>query len=246
MCAVEIFDDLAAEHDRLERILDALDEAQWGAPSGAPGWSVTDVVLHLAQTDEAVLTSASAPSDDTGWATLGGGVDEVVDQMVREQRAEPAVVFARWRAASRASVAALREADPGTKLRWAAAPLKPATLATTRLAEHWAHGLDITGPLGIDFPDTDRLRHIAWLGHSTLPYAFAVAGEEPQPIYCELTGPDGDSWTFGPSDADSTIVGPAGAFCRVGARRLAPEEAGLTATGPHAATALRVLRNYAA
>jgi hypothetical protein len=36
--------------------------------------------------------------------------------------------------------------------------LKPATLATTRLAEHWAHGLDITRPLGIAFPDTARLR----------------------------------------------------------------------------------------
>ena len=32
-------------------------------------------------------------------------------------------------------------------------PVKPATLATTRLAEHWAHGLDITVPLGIKFPE---------------------------------------------------------------------------------------------
>ena len=38
-------------------------------------------------------------------------------------------------------------------------PAKPATLATTRLAEHWAHGLDITGPLRVEFPDTGRLRH---------------------------------------------------------------------------------------
>ena len=47
-------------------------------------------------------------------------------------------------------------------------------------------------------------------------------------------------------DADSTVRGPAGDFCRVGARRLTPAETGLVATGPHAATALRVLRNYAA
>jgi hypothetical protein len=40
-------------------------------------------------------------------------------------------------------------------------PLKPATLATTRLTEHWAHALDITGPLGIELPDTGRLRHVA-------------------------------------------------------------------------------------
>ena len=78
---------------------------------------------------------------------------------------------------SRHRLSALRDAEPGTRLTWVAGTLKPATLATTRLAEHWAHGLDITGPLGIDFPDTDRLRHIAWLGHSTLPYAFSLAGD---------------------------------------------------------------------
>ena len=127
-----------------------------------------------------------------------------------------------------------------------AGSLKPATLATTRLAEHWAHALDITEPLGIPFPDTDRLRHIAWLGHATLPYAFAVAGQEPHEVRCELTGPDGSSWRYGPEGAGSTISGPAGAFCRVGAHRLSPDESGLATSGPHAAAALRVLRNYAA
>nr|BFE85189.1 hypothetical protein GCM10020093_077900 [Planobispora longispora] len=42
------------------------------------------------------------------------------------------------------------------------------------------------------------------------------------------------------------ISGSASEFCRVGARRLAPEDTGLKAEGPHGAAALRVLRNYAA
>ncbi len=243
---VEIFDDLAAEDDRLERILGTLDDVAWLSPSGAPGWSIADVVLHLAQTDEAVVASAGAPTDDVGWMSEARGVDDFVDVMVKEQRAEPAAVFARWRAAHRAAVMVLRSTEPGARLPWVAAPLKPATLATTRLAEHWAHGLDITAPLGIDFPDTDRLRHIAWLGHSTLPYAFTLAGDGPHPIYCELTGPRGETWSYGPTDADSRIIGPAGAFCRVGARRLAPEQTALIASGPHGSTALRLLRNYAA
>jgi uncharacterized protein (TIGR03084 family) len=169
-----------------------------------------------------------------------------MDALVQAERAEPEVVFERWRVAHRASVAALRQTDPDKRLHWAATPLKPGTLATTRLAEHWAHGLDITTPLGIAFPDTDRLRHIAWLGHSTLPYAFGLAGQAPAAVYCELTAPDGGVWRYGPEDAESTITGPAGAFCRVGARRLAPEDSGLVATGPHGPAALSVLRNYAA
>jgi uncharacterized protein (TIGR03084 family) len=127
-----------------------------------------------------------------------------------------------------------------------AGPVKPATLATTRLAEYWAHGLDITGPFGIDFPDTGRLRHIAWLAHRTLPYALSLAGEAPAAVRCSLTAPDGaTTWVFGPDDAESEISGPAGAFCRVAAQRLDPAVSGLRATGPHGAAALRVVRTYA-
>lgn len=245
MEVMDVFDDLAAEDERLDLILAALDDDAWRFPSGAPGWSVADVVLHLAQTDEAVAASAGATVEG-GWPADATGVDDAADRMVREQRAEPAVVFARWRAARQASLAVLRDAEPGTRLMWVSGTLKPATLATTRLAEHWAHGLDITGPLGIDFPDTDRLRHVAWLGHSTLPYAFSLEGDEPHPIYCRLTGADGETWTFGPEDAESAIVGLAGSFCRVGAHRLAPEDAALIASGPYGPLALRLLRNYAA
>jgi len=241
---VSIFDDLVAEQDRIETILTDLDEDGWLSPSGAAGWTVADVVLHLAQTEEAVAATAAGFNAPGTWQ-VGESVDVQAERMVQAERTSPAVVFERWRIARRAAVAALRAADPDNRLAWAAAPLKPGTLATTRLAEHWAHGLDITDPLGIPFADTDRLRHVAWLGHASLPYAFALAGDDPHDVFCELVAPDGSSWRYGPEDADSTITGRAGAFCRVGARRLAPDESGLVTTGPHGHTALRVLRNYA-
>ena len=241
-----IFDDLEAEQDRLEEILGGLGEAQWMAPSAAPGWSVADVVLHLAQSEEAVVASTGGATLRTGPGS-GATVDQIMDDLVRAERAEPPVIFQRWRKARRDAVAALRAADPGQPLSWVEAPMKPATMATTRLAEHWAHGLDITGPLGIPFPDTDRLRHIAWLAHRTLPYAFALAGAAAPEVRCDLTAPDeASSWRFGPDGADSVISGPAGAFCRVAARRLPPEESGLQASGPHGEAALRLLRTYAA
>ncbi|HEY2305811.1 MAG TPA: maleylpyruvate isomerase N-terminal domain-containing protein, partial [Streptosporangiaceae bacterium] len=86
-----IFDDLEAEQDRLEEILTGLDGAQWLAPSAAAGWSVADVVLHLAQTEEAVVASvdgaALRPERESGVT-----VDQLADDMVRAQRADPAVV----------------------------------------------------------------------------------------------------------------------------------------------------------
>lgn len=244
---VQIFDDLAAEYDRLDDIFEGLSGAEWESPSAAAGWRVVDVLLHLAQTEEAVAATLTGVPARHGMQDRGQvGVDDAVDVWVAAERAGPEVVHPRWQAARRKSLDALRAADPTTSAQWVAAALRPATLATTRLAEHWAHALDITGPLAIPYPDTARLRHIAWLGHRTLPYAFDVAGEPAGPVRAELTGPGGEDWRFGPDDAPSVITGAAGAFCRVGARRLAPEESGLAATGPHGAAALRVLRNYAA
>ena len=248
-----IFDDLAAEQERLAEILFGLDEAQWMSASGAPGWTIADVVLHLAQSEEGIRATASHQQLRTGLGSVAGDTtDGRAAAAVRMERAAPAEVFARWQRAWQAALAAVRAADPDQPLQWVSGPVKPATLATTRLAEHWAHGLDITGPLGIEFPDTERLRHVAWLAHRTLPYALSVAGQPPLAVRCELTAPNGpapddtDTWRFGPPDAGSTITGMAGDFCRVAAQRLDPAESGLRTSGPHGATALRVLRTYAA
>jgi hypothetical protein len=89
------------------------------------------------------------------------------------------------------------------------------------------------------------LRHVAWLGYGSLPYAFNFAGEEPRAVFCELTAPDGTTWRYGDPSTPSTIRGDAGAFCRVGAQRLAPGDSGLVTSGPYGDAALRVLRNYA-
>jgi uncharacterized protein (TIGR03084 family) len=241
-----IFDDLAAEQDQLDGILAGLDEAQWATPSAAAGWSVADVVLHLAQGDESVVASSAGQNLRVGPGS-GTSVDEIMNQLVQAERTAPAKIYRRWQQSRAAALAALQAADPKQPLAWVETPMKPATLATTRLAEAWAHGLDITGPLGIAFPDTARLRNVAWLAHRTLPYALSLNGGGPYDVFCELTAPDGTAtWRFGPEAAGSSITGPAGAFCRVAAQRLAPEESGLVVQGPHGAAALRVLRTYAA
>ena len=142
---MDVIDDLAAEQAAIDRMLAGIDDATWDAPSGAPGWSVADVVLHLAQSEEAVVLSTTGTSlADALPPALAGAtsMDDMMDRWVAAERAPGPEVFERWRKASTAAVAALRAADPDTRLPWAAAPLKPTALATTRLAEHWAHALD--------------------------------------------------------------------------------------------------------
>lgn len=240
----DILHDLVDEYDRLESVLADLGPGQWSSPSAAAGWSVRDVVVHLAQTEEGVAQSLATPVN--AWTNRDRPLDEAVDARVHADDTAADAVFDRWRAARRASVAALDRADPEVAVQWAAAPLKPKTLATTRLAEHWAHALDICEPLSVPYGDTDRLRHVAWLGHATLPYAMDLAGLDHVPIRCTLEAPSGALWTFGPDSATAWIRGSAGAFCRVGAHRLAAADSGLEVSGPVAAQALGVLRNYAA
>jgi uncharacterized protein (TIGR03084 family) len=243
-----IFDDLGAEQERLEKILSGLDQAQWASASAADGWTIADVVLHLAQSEEAAAATATVGTLRGGLGAVAGETtDERADAAVRMERAAPAEVSARWQRARQAALAAMRAADPDQPVEWVVGTIKPATLATTRLAEHWAHGLDIAGPLGADFPDTDRLKHIAWLAHRTLPYALSLAGEPAAPVRCELTAPDGEQvWRFGPAETESAITGAAGEFCRVAAQRLDPARSGLQASGPYGAAALRLVRTYAA
>ena len=99
-----IFDDLVAEQDQLEAILDELDNAAWLTESGAAGWTVADVVLHLAQTEEMVVASARGESfglgsrpDTDADAGRADTLDEVMDRVVRAEQASPGEVFERWR-----------------------------------------------------------------------------------------------------------------------------------------------------
>ncbi len=116
-----IFDDLAAEQERLEKILLGLDEAQWTSPSEAEGWTVADVVLHLAQSEEMVQASASHGDVRFSLGTAAGDtVDERAANAVRAERTAPAEVFGRWQRARRAALAALRA--PAQTSRWSGWP----------------------------------------------------------------------------------------------------------------------------
>src|SRR5205823_4619643 len=106
----DVMADLVAEYERLEAILAELTDEQWAAPSGAPGWSVADVVAHLALTEEAV--SETLARADSTWNERERSVDEAVADQVRTAGLSGPAAFARWHAARHASVDALARADP--------------------------------------------------------------------------------------------------------------------------------------
>jgi uncharacterized protein (TIGR03084 family) len=244
---------LAAQHDELAGLLDGLDENGWARPSRCAGWTVSDVVLHLAQTDEMALASAegrlagylaSAAEAMTGPVD----VDEGADQMVANERGRPGVeVGERWRTGAARLRAVLAAGDPHTRVDWVAGQLSLRTLATTRLAECWIHTGDVADALGVPPSETDRLEAIARLAWRTLPYAFGRAGRELHgPVAFELTGPGGVTWRFaGDEPAATTVRGPALDLCLVAARRADPAATALATEGPDGADVLALVRTYA-
>ena len=251
MSGPDVNDALAGEQDALAEMVVPLGPAELGAPSRCPGWSVADVLVHLAQTNELAVASVRGQLDEAAAAgpdvTSAADVDEWAARAVDVERPDdPTEARDRWLASAAAQHRAFAGCDPSARVLWVSGELAARSLATTRLAETWIHGTDIAVGLGTELRPTDRLWHIARLAHRTLPYAFGRAGREaPGPIAFVLTGPDGAQWAFGDPGAPTTIRGSAVELCEIAGQRRAAADSSLLAEGPDAEAALAAMRTFA-
>lgn len=227
----QLLEDLRAEHAELR---DTVRGADLDLKVPAEPWDVRDTVSHLLVGDaKALMAAADADAfnaelpavfaDPAGfiesWLQVGRGKakDELLEQ---------------WHDGFERMVKAFADVPPGTKIPWYGPPMSPASFATARMMEYWAHGQDVVDGLGITRKPTDRLRHIAHLGVRTRGFSYAVRGlavpeGEPRVI---LTAPDGGTWEWG--SGDDAVVGTAEDFCLRVTQRRHRADTGLQATGP--------------
>lgn len=247
-----LLEDLAAEGDDLDALVGPLDDDTWAMATPAESWTIAHHVAHLAWTDELSLLSIedeaeflrrleAAMADPESAATL-------VDDGAAEGAAEPpAELLQRWRASRSALVNALASVTPGRKLVWFGPPMSAASMATARIMETWAHGLDVADALGVARPATQRLRNVAHLGVRARDFAYFVNGQEPsqQEIRVELTAPDGSVWSWGDEQAAQRVTGPALDFCLLVTRRRHPDDLSVTAVGDDAQAWLGIAQAFA-
>lgn len=247
--AGSIVDDLAAESDELDALVASLPEPRWREPTPAQGWTIAHQIGHLLWTDRVSLTSVTdeaafgdlltaAAADPTGF------VDAAAEIEARRSAAE---LLDDWRATRRQLHAALAAVPSDRKLVWFGPPMSPASMATARLMETWAHGLDVADALGVHRQPTARLRSIAHLGVRTRDYAFAVNEQTPpaQPFRVELRAPDGSTWAWGPQDAAQRITGSAEDFCYLVTRRRPASSLDIVAAGGDARRWLTIAQAFA-
>ena len=185
-----LLDDLKAEGDQLRTAVTGLDESAdggWATPTPAAGWTVATQVAHLLWTDETAATAARSVEGEEAKAAWDAVVmlaiadpTGFVDTEAHEvARLSPRALLARWGTARDGLVAALRSFPAGQKMPWFGPPMSPASMATARFMETWAHALDVYETLGVDYVPSDRIRHVAHLGVRTRDFAYGVHEQTP-------------------------------------------------------------------
>jgi uncharacterized protein (TIGR03084 family) len=241
--------DLKAEGDLLWNAVAGLDDDGWRTPTPAAGWDVATQVAHLLWTDEVAVLAAT---DKQGWdAVVLQAMEDpegFVDRAALEgARLAPTALLARWGKARTALAAALRDVPAGQKMPWFGPPMSPASMATARFMETWAHAHDVYAALGTDPPRTDRVRHVAHLGVRTRDFAFSVHRLDPPAaeFRIELKAPSGETWTWGPEDAEQSVAGSAYDFCLLVTQRVHREDTDLVASGADAERWLGIAQAFA-
>ena len=241
--------ELHAESDELDAMVADLPEGRWAETTPAPGWTIAHQIAHLLWTDRVALT---AVTDEEGFAAVlaeaakdpTGFVDAGAEELALTP---PAQLLADWRQTRARLHEELLAVADGRKLPWFGPPMSAASMATARLMETWAHGLDVADTLGVKRPGTARLRSIAHIGVRTRDFAFSINGLTPpaEPFRVELRAPDGSIWSWGPDDAAQRVTGSAEDFCMLVTQRRPRSALDVQAVGDDAEKWLGIAQAFA-
>ena len=215
-----ICDDLLAEHADLDAIVASLSEDDWRRATPSAGWSIADQVSHLWFFDQRAamaITDADEFQRDMQWLFANGGTDASVAPGRSMSGAE---LLQSWRADRARLLDVARGIDPSSRVPWYGPAMAARSFITARLMETWAHGQDVADALGSTRSPTSRLKHVAHIGVRARPFSYAInsMAMPDLPIHVALGAPDGSTWEWGESSAN-TVSGDALEFCLVVTQR---------------------------
>jgi enediyne biosynthesis protein E11 len=244
----DVFEDLTAESEEIDRMVAGLAEGDWDTPTPAPDWTIAHQVAHLAFVFSLAGTAASDPETFKSLAAqagkdFNGAVNAALSLYLPSQ---PEVLLSRWQSERTAAIKALAAVPAGEIVPWLVRPLPPTILACAGLMEAFAHGQDIADALQIRREPSERLRHIVGFATLTWDFGYQARGLTPPDTQFrfEITAPSGEPWTFGPADAAQRISGPALDFCLLVTRRRHRADLAVTATGVDADRWLDIAQAY--
>ena len=208
-----------------------------------------DAVAHLAGTDVEAVKAVREPERFLAeLEQVAADIDGfLTGQLTARRGLSREQLMTSWQEGFDAMVEAFADVPAGTKVPWYGPPMSPASFATARLMEYWAHGQDVVDALGVRREPTARLRHVCHLGVRTRGFAYANRGlvAPEAPVAVELTAPDGSTWSFGDAGAADRVTGTAEDFCLLVTQRRHRSDTGLVAEGAAADSWLDVAQAFA-
>lgn len=244
---LDVLDDLASEHSALAEVLECLAPTDWARPTSSVGWTVADQIGHLSFFDARAAMALSDPEAflaDRAVIIAAAPHDPSVDA-ARTLTANR--LFADWRTNSERLRSIALDVRPDQRVPWYGPAMSVPSFLTARLMECWAHGHDVCEATDHPAIISDRLRHVAHIGYSARPFSLLVNGlpADDRPVRLELAGPSGQTWSWGPEDADDRVVGEAYDFCLVVTQRRHPDQSLLDVVGESARRWIDVAQAFA-
>jgi uncharacterized protein (TIGR03083 family) len=207
---IDPFDLFDLEAARLDRFLSSLDAEGWARPSRCAGWSVRDVLGHLA--GEELYNHACLDGHLDGFLTLieregaGGGFDGFNDWCVRRSRELPVEqVLQEWRAQNGETRERMRELGRDGTLQTLSGPYPAGSQTFHYDSEYAAHADDVGAPV----PAEEAERRTRWrlaVGLFVLAEQGSKARIEPSAERV-LVHADGEDAQLSPADFVDATVG---------------------------------------
>lgn len=246
-----IIDDLREENAALDAFVSSLDEEAWRKQTVFWNWSVWDQIMHLHFIDEFgvyALTDTDRFAERVKEFRAGQAAGQEQSDQARTRYAGMGrgEALEAWRGSYKKIVEILLASEPKRRIPWFGPDMGPASFASARQMECWAHGQDIYDLFKVHRRNTDRIKNIAEIGVRTYGWSFKNRGlEAPPPPAIDLTAPSGAAWSWNSDSTEGRISGPAEDFALIVTQRRHVDDTALVVKGEGARKFLEIAQCFA-
>lgn len=217
----EILSNLVAEQQFLDQYLQSIPIRNWSLKTSYKNWDITAHVSYLAAIEDLTFNALKKNGSDFNKFKGPKGLEKFEKEAIKKgSTMRPQDVIDWWRMSRASVIEVLAKTPPGRKINWWKNELDHRSFATTKLAETWAHSIDIYEITKKDYSDTVRIEHVALFGWLNLETASKQNKIKAKELRVELIGPEYRAWQFGNENSEDSIKGSASDWCRLVTGRL--------------------------
>lgn len=195
----EVLAGLFASWDAIDALLDGLSDDDWKTPTSLPGWTVHDVVAHIAGTELMLAGTPTPEVEVAGRDYVHNDIGALNERWVEHLRGEsPASMLATFRdvtARRKAMLSAMPVQEWNTVTFTPAGPDSYGRFMRVRIFDCWMHEHDIRDAVGRAPTDDELAGADSRLAIdemvSSMPFVVAKKGQAPEGsrVLITLTGP---------------------------------------------------------